>query len=266
MRAYRHAYRIRGRAGRLSQTGLLDLMGQVDEKYSELHGHSTVARWESGTTNPNRERIEVFGQALNLSLAEIEGLMRLAGFDLGDAQRTVRSHRLEEPVDTAGEESAGASEDEVTEPATDLSWDDSKSYAREWLKFALSRFLLSGSFIVVAGCVLAWFGWNATWTLTLYVAFAVGLHPPAMDCAVVPQFFRQSVPLAPAAQTENDAVEHLSGVSPLAASDFGRVCLQDDRPNEFPKLVRRFPYGSQALLVVHEVPPNVLGETIRITS
>ena len=32
--------------------------------------------------------------------------------------------------------------------------------------------------------------------------------------------------------SENDAVEHLSGVSPLAASDFRRVCLQDDRPNE----------------------------------
>ena len=94
-------------------------------------------------------------------------------------------------------------------------------------------------------------------------------HPAlkgAMDCAVVPQFFRQSVPLAPAAQAENDAVEHLSGVSTLAASDFRRVCLQDDRPNKFPKLVRRFPYGFQALLVVHEVPPNVFGETIRITS
>ena len=175
MRAYRQAYRIRGRAGRLSQIGLLDLMGQVDEKYSEVHGHSTVARWESGTTNPSRERIEVFGRALNLSPAEIEGLMRLAGFDLDDAQRTVRSHRLEEPVDTAGEESAGASEDEVTEPAWDVSWHDSNAYARELLKFALSRFLLSGSFIVVAGGVLAWFGWNATWTLTLYVAFAVGL-------------------------------------------------------------------------------------------
>ena len=58
---------VEGRPGRLSQTGLLDLMGQVDEKYSELHGHSTVARWESGATNPSRDRIRVFGQALNLS-------------------------------------------------------------------------------------------------------------------------------------------------------------------------------------------------------
>ena len=54
-------------------------MGRVDERYSELHSHSTVARWESGTTRPTRDRIEVFGQALNLSPAEIEGLMRLAG-------------------------------------------------------------------------------------------------------------------------------------------------------------------------------------------
>ena len=83
-----------------------------------------------------------------------------------------------------------------------------------------------------------------------YSAQDTQFHPPlkgAMDCAVVPQFFRQSVPLAPAAQAENDAVEHLPGVSPLAASDFRRVCLQDDRPN-FPKLVRRFPYGFQAFL------------------
>ena len=175
MRAYRQAFRIRGRAGRLTQTGLLDLMGQVDEKYSELHGHSTVARWESGTTNPSRDRIEVFGKALNLSLAEIEGLMRLAGLELNDAYPIEQKQRLAESAKTTAGISVGATQHDSSEPATDLSWDDSESYAREWLKFALSRFLLPGSFIVVAGCVLAWFGWNATWTLTLYVAFAVGL-------------------------------------------------------------------------------------------
>ena len=175
MRAYRQAYRIRGRAGRLSQTGLLDLMGQVDEKYSELHGHSTVARWESGTTNPSRDRIEVFGKALNLSHAEVEGLMRLAGLELNDTYPIDRKQPLAQSVKSTAGISDGATQHDGSEPATDLSWDDSESYAREWLKFALSRFLLSGSFIVVAGCVLAWFGWNATWTLTLYVAFAVGL-------------------------------------------------------------------------------------------
>ena len=175
MRAYRQSFRIRGRAGRLSQTGLLDHMGQVDEKYSELHGHSTVARWESGTTNPSRDRIEVFGKALNLSPAEIEGLMRLAGLELNDAYPIDRKQPLAESVKSTASISDGATQHDGSESAADLSWDDSESYAREWLKFALSRFLLSGSFIVVAGCVLALLGWNATWTLTLYVAFAVGL-------------------------------------------------------------------------------------------
>ena len=71
-------------------------------------------------------------------------------------------------------------------------------------------------------------------------------HPPlkgAMNGAVVPKLFRQSVPLAPAAQPEDDAVEHLSWVRALAAPGFGRVFLQDDRFDPFPKLVRYFPDG-----------------------
>ena len=175
MRAYRLSYRKEGRTRRLSQSGLLDLMGRVDEKYSELHGHSTVARWESGTTRPSRERIEVFGEALNLSHAEIEGLMRLADLELDGTYRIDQKQRLEESATTVTGMSDGATEHDGTEPAWDVSWHDPKAYARGLLKFALSRFLLSGSFIVVAGCVLAWLGWNATWTLTLYVAFVIGL-------------------------------------------------------------------------------------------
>ena len=139
MRAYRRSYRMQGRDGRLSQSGLLDLMGRVDERYSELHGHSTVARWESGTTRPTRDRIEVFGQALNLSPAEIEGLMWLAGFERESAYPT-RTQRLEESADTG-------------------------SHARGSIKFPFSRLLLPASCVVVAGCVLAWLGWNATWSL-----------------------------------------------------------------------------------------------------
>ena len=59
----------------------------------------------------------------------------------------------------------------------------------------------------------------------------------AMNGAVVPKLFRQSVPLAPAAQPEDDAVEHW--VRALAAPGFGRVFLQDDRFD--PLLVRYFP-------------------------
>ena len=175
MRAYRRSFRTDGRAGRLSQSGLLDLMGQVDEKYSELHGHSTVARWESGTTLPTRERIEVFGEALNLSPAEIEGLIRLAGFDLEDTRRTGESQRLEESVGAKGDESVGATDRDGREEVMDRGWDVSTPFSRESAGFVLSTVLLPASYITVAGLVLTILGWDATWLLTLYVFVAIGL-------------------------------------------------------------------------------------------
>ena len=77
-------------------------------------------------------------------------------------------------------------------------------------------------------------------------------HPPlkgAMNGAVVPKLFRQSVPLAPAAQPEDDAVEHLSWVRALAAPGFGRVFLQDDRFRSVPKARPVLPRWSLASLV-----------------
>ena len=125
MRAYRLAYRTMGHAGRLSQIGLLELMGQVDERYSELHGHSTVARWEAGATRPTRERIEVFGRALNLSPEEIAGLMRLAGFELGNADATVGRQGLQEPDGTVSNQSARAFEGDDQQEAVDGSREQS---------------------------------------------------------------------------------------------------------------------------------------------
>ena len=81
MRAYRQSHAPRGGARRLSQNGLLDLMAQVDSSYSGRYDHSTVARWESGAIRPTMERLEVFGLALGLSPAEIDGLISLAGLD-----------------------------------------------------------------------------------------------------------------------------------------------------------------------------------------
>ena len=98
-------------------------------------------------------------------------------------------------------------------------------------------------------------------------------HPPpptvercdeCAEWAVVPKLFRPSVPLATAAQAEDDAIEHLSGVSALAAPGLGRVFLQDDRLDAFPKLVRYFPDGLQRLLFPHVAPLDPFGETIRI--
>ena len=127
-----------------------------------MHGRSTVARWESGTTLPTRERVEVYGEALNLSPAEKEGLIRLAGFDLDDKQRTGRSQALEEPIDTVVEESLGGSQDDGSEDIVGWSEDESTSYTGESTRFVLLRFLLPASYITGAGLVMAWFGWNST--------------------------------------------------------------------------------------------------------
>ena len=215
MRAYRLSYRQEGRTGRLSQSGLLDLMGQVDEKYSEMHGHSTVARWESGSTLPSRERIEVFGQALNLSPAEVEGLMRLAGFEAGDEQRTGRPRMLEEPTAPVGDDPVDASEEDGPEQVVELGWDEFTSYSKESTRFVFSRFLLPASCVAGAGLILALFGWNATWMVTLYVFIAIGLVLAQVLGKVIPSndslgpysasvFILLSIPLFQAAFTRMD--------------------------------------------------------------
>ena len=81
MRVYRESFpREHGRRG-ITQTDLLRRMTSVDPHYGTISSHGTVSRWESGLTAPTVERLQVFGKALNLSEAEIEGLILLAGLD-----------------------------------------------------------------------------------------------------------------------------------------------------------------------------------------
>ena len=54
-------------------------MAEVDAEYSERFSHTTVSRWESGTTRPTVERLQVFGKALHLTEDEVTGLIVLAG-------------------------------------------------------------------------------------------------------------------------------------------------------------------------------------------
>ena len=46
-----------------------------------ITSHATVSRWESGKALPTPERLRIFGKALDLSDAEIEGLILLASPD-----------------------------------------------------------------------------------------------------------------------------------------------------------------------------------------
>ena len=78
MQSYRLERKGRGRGGRLSQSGLLSMVGGIKEEYAD-YSHSTVARWESGQILPTEERLETFGLALDLPRAGIHGLIALAG-------------------------------------------------------------------------------------------------------------------------------------------------------------------------------------------
>ena len=168
MQAYRHAYDMDGRRNRLSQEGLLRLMGQVDPMYLERYNHSTVARWESGATRPNRERLEVFGKALNLTVTEIQGLVWLAGFH-DDSESTQVPEIRSEAAEIAPETSIAAI-DETEEPAS-----HTPSYAGQVTRYVLAKFALPGLAVAAVGYILARLGWNAGWIMALYVVLAIAL-------------------------------------------------------------------------------------------
>ena len=91
MKAYREAFVPGpGRRG-LSQEELLRRMADVDAEYAQRFSHTTVSRWESGTTRPTVDRLRVFGKALNLSEDEIAGMIYLAGLaeDYQAGHRTI---------------------------------------------------------------------------------------------------------------------------------------------------------------------------------
>ncbi len=167
MRAYRHAHTREGTNRRLSQSGLLDLMGQVDPEYLNRHDHSTVARWESGARPPTRERLLVFGRALDLAPAEIDGLLLLADLDADSAmQPTIYEQAVayEEPVladvpERPALESAGAA--------------PGASPVRHALRYAMSRFVLPGVCVSLAGYFIATLGWNSSVVLAVYLGVAL---------------------------------------------------------------------------------------------
>ncbi len=171
MQAYRRAYEVDGKKGRLSQEGLLRLMGQVDPIYLERYNHSTVARWESGSTRPTRERLDAFGRALDLSVAEIQGMMWLAGLHEDD--------ETTQPPQTVGQLTAGTAGDVLdviaSQDAVAANSSTGVSYANQVTRYILTKFALPGLTVSALGYILALLGWNAGWLMSLYVIFAVFL-------------------------------------------------------------------------------------------
>ncbi len=171
MQSYRRAYDADGKKGRLSQEGLLKLMGEVDPVYLERYNHSTVARWESGATRPTKDRLQAFGKALDLSDAEVQGMVWLAGLHEDEEYSQFRDLPFQAPDDTVEQEpDAGDSESEYREFGG-----GGISYVGQASRNVLTKFALPGLAVAATGYILNRLGWNAGWIMSLYVILAVFL-------------------------------------------------------------------------------------------
>ena len=171
MRFHREEFVIDGVPGQLTQTGLLKLMSEIDPAYLG-YKHTTVVRWESGGTRPTRERLEVFGRALSLSRAEVDGLIDLAGLEL----------RYEFYVESDSEQ--GLDDDRVdTVPVVqernshhgDEQGAENRAHVHQMLRFGLYRFALPGAAVAGSGFLLQSIGWTADLLLSAYVAVVIAL-------------------------------------------------------------------------------------------
>ena len=164
MLSYRLERKGRGRGGRLSQKGLLDLMGRVKGGFED-YSHSTVGRWESGEILPTKERLEVFGAALDLDQAEIHGLIALAGLEgdsaglaAGVGKGDTRDVKASTPVGS-GDSSGNAGASGGLEP----------SYPGAVVRYCLTRFVLPALVIAGAGYCLHSLDLSESWMFALYV-------------------------------------------------------------------------------------------------
>ena len=91
-------------------------------------------------------------------------------------------------------------------------------------------------------------------------AVAAPAAEPAVGGGVVAQLLGQSVPLAAAAQAEDDGVEHAPPVGPGPAGRLGRGVGQQDRLDPPPEFVGDLPDGVERLGGRHPWPPAGRGE------
>ncbi len=180
MRAYRESYPAEeGRRG-LTQDELLRRMADVDDRYGERYSHTTVSRWESGATRPNRQRIEAFGKALELSETEIRGLIALAGMDV--EPNTEERFQDIEPDEQTGYPVAEGQTDLIEPGSGGDSRANPRTFARNihpFVRQVIYTMLLPGLVIMAVGYLLVALGWNDTWMAVVYVALVMAVRVSA---------------------------------------------------------------------------------------
>ena len=163
----------------MTQDELLDRMATVDDRYNRLYSHATVSRWESAQTLPKRERLVIFGKALNLSQVEVDGLIVLAGFETTSQSvvKPVPSSNWDESS-CSGHHDNGATDEKTgfasMEPAGVFWEKGGRSFLTDALNFCFFRFLLPAGAMVGAGYLLSSLGVTTTWILMLYIGLAMG--------------------------------------------------------------------------------------------
>ena len=158
----------------LTQEELLRRMAAVDSQYVDRSSHTMVSRWESGVTRPNEQRLQAFGKALNLSDAEVDGLMTLAGFETATAAQLdhAGNDSASDSAKSAGVDSAPAT------PATELA--SSASVVNtlgiyEAFRFSVMSCLLPGLCILASGYILMAAGLMDPWLPVVYIVSVMSL-------------------------------------------------------------------------------------------
>lgn len=214
MKAYRDSFGAENGTRGLTQEELLRRMAVVDSQYVDRSNHTMVSRWESGATRPNRQRLEVFGKALNLSEAEVEGLMTLAGFKSSAAPRVdhAKATRASDTLQNVPTDGPPASlEIGLDRPASIVG----SLGIHEALRFAVMSCLLPGLCIFASGYILLAAGLMDPWLPIVYVVSIMGLmlvykfmqmHGPhaLREFLSISLFFLLSAQLLPSALTRMD--------------------------------------------------------------
>ena len=164
-----------GRQG-LSQAEVLGRMAPLssDERIVPADT-SSWSRLENGVAPASRERLELFGRALDLSRVEIDGLLLLAGFEPVGQQMTAKpASAITAPADDG--EAVDRDLEPVGLPAVGMFGERGiRPFLAETLNFFLYRTLLPAAAAAGAGYLLYSLGITATWIVVLYIGLAMGL-------------------------------------------------------------------------------------------